>query len=43
MTGDSGAFDFAGMLPGKYDVVLTLPQGYLSADAEDGEFAARWS
>lgn len=37
MTGDSGAFDFAGMLPGKYDVVLTLPQGYLSADAEDGE------
>ena len=27
MTGDSGAFDFAGMLPGKYDVVLTLPQG----------------
>ena len=37
MTGDSGAFDFAGMLPNKYDVVLTLPQGYLSVDAEDGD------
>ncbi len=36
MTGDSGAFDFAGMLPGKYDVVLTLPQGY-SPQQEDGE------
>ena len=37
MTDDGGAFDFEGILPGQYDVVLTLPQGYLSADAEDGE------
>ena len=37
MTDDDGAFDFTGILPGKYDVVLTLPQGYLSEDAEDGE------
>ena len=37
MTGDDGTFDFAGVLPGQYDAVLTLPDGYLSPDAEDGE------
>ena len=37
MTGDDGRFDFSGILPGRYDAVLTLPQGYLSPDAEDGE------
>ena len=37
MTSDDGQFDFSGVLPGQYDVVLTLPNGYLSPDAEDGE------
>ena len=37
MTSDDGRFDFSGVLPGQYDVVLTLPKGYLSPDAEDGE------
>lgn len=37
MTGDDGRFDFSGILPGRYDAVLTLPHGYLSPDAEDGE------
>ena len=37
LTNDDGAFDFTGVLPGRYDVVLTLPEGYLSPDAEDGE------
>ena len=37
MTNDDGLFDFSGVMPGQYDVVLTLPEGYLSPDAEDGE------
>ena len=38
MTGDDGRFDFSGILPGRYDAVLTLPQAATcSPDAEDGE------
>ena len=36
LTEETGAFRLPGILPGEYEVSIALPQGYLSADAEDG-------
>ena len=36
LTEETGAFLLTGVLPGEYEVSITLPQGYLCADAEDG-------
>ena len=36
MTDDMGAFGFSRLLPGRYDVTVHLPQGYLCREAEDG-------
>lgn len=36
MTDDLGGFGFSRVLPGEYEIVMELPQGYLCHDAEDG-------
>ena len=36
LTEETGAFLLPGVLPGEYEVSVTLPQGYLCADAEEG-------
>ena len=41
MTDDLGAFAFSRVLPGDYEVVIALPQGYLSRSAEDGVVSAQ--
>ena len=36
MTDDDGGFQFAGILPGDYRVVMYVPDGYICEDAKDG-------
>lgn len=39
MTDDLGHFRFSGVLPGTYEVLLDLPDGFLCAAAEDGRIS----
>ncbi len=41
MTDDTGAFRLSGLLPGEYDLIITLPEGYLCKDAKDGVISKR--
>ncbi len=41
MTDDTGAFRMTGLLPGEYEILIALPDGYLCREAEDGEIRRR--
>ena len=36
VTGDSGEYEIGGILPGRYEARMELPQGYLSEEAPEG-------
>ncbi len=43
MTDDSGAFCFAGLMPGEYEAAVVLPGGYLCRQMDEGAVTTRFA